>query len=676
MKKYIFESKINLINELSNIKDEEVYIFLKKGIYFTDSNNFNITIPNLIIEGEDDTVIYDNRGHMCNCFPINGSASSLAHTLMFSGKSIELRNITIVNGCNIDFEYGGIKYPKISDVITQAYAFGAWNVDSIKAYNCKFLSILDTFDLKNVKSLYMEKCYTMGNNDFIGIADKTFYKNCSFKILGSCPMWSASKEQLIFFKCKFDVNVNEDETLYFTKRGGNLFLILCEFISNLRNLQMEIRLKNTSRYYLYQNTWNNNILPLKGIDETFINLSIEDVNRIEKNPFDNYNLLINSPLEIKEEAILNIDGNICDLHIETSNEHLAFTVNDKTLIVKNSLIGKDIISNIKVKSKFLEAICYFKQIGLKQGYPHVTKDLTYSIESGMVKLDYKITGEDDSIINVYQDNNLLYQLSSTDKEFPIINSDISKNFVIELKPKTTSSLEGKILKVETRIITNSDIVKEIDFNNLRIHSLADYNHLYMKTIDALYLGEEIDNVVYFQKGCNQCFNFEEGTDGAIGHLGLVPVQRGAALVYPINKEISGYEVTFSLQVEKKSGEGFGSANGQYLELWMDYKENSGVAIRIEREVSSDKGCFISLRKYDSYINTRISDKIFSNVYRGACIIKASFSNGLLTFAIMNNDNTVNLSYKIDKINTAFMLRHTGTIGIGNRFVIENIKIVE
>lgn len=303
---------------------------------------------------------------MCNCFPINNSASSLAHTILFLGQSLELHDLTFVNGCNIDFEYEGKLYKKTSDVITQAYAFGAWNSKSIKAYSCRFLSVLDTLDLRNVEELQMQDCYTMGNNDFIGIADKTYYNSCDFKILGTCPMWSSAKKQLIFCNCHFDVDVQDEEnTLYFTKRGGNLFLISCDFTSKLANLQMEISLQKTSRYYLFNNSWNNMPLPLKGIDETFVKLTYNDVAQIKEKPLDDYFLAISKTIDITDTEVFDIIGGNNDFLIKGS-DHLAIKKGNHNIIVKNELIGEDTIGYILIKSGFLQAITYFKQIGKKQ----------------------------------------------------------------------------------------------------------------------------------------------------------------------------------------------------------------------------------------------------------------------------------------------------------------------
>lgn len=221
---------------------------------------------------------------------------------------------------------------------------------------------------------------------------------------------------------------------------------------------------------------------------------------------------------------------------------------------------------------------------------------------------------------------------------------------------------------------DSDLEPTIVIDETKALVLKKRDHLYMQTTPALYLGEEIENVVHFQKGDDNCYMYSQGTDGALGFLGLLPIQRGASLIYPVSEDLSKYLVEMTLRIEKKNGEGFGSANGQYLELWMNYNTPLCIALRIEREVCSDKGCFISLREYRDNVNTLFGEKIFSNVFRKTCIIRAKYDNGELVFQIENGEKSVELVYKTPMINSSFMLRHTGTVGIGNRFVIQKIML--
>lgn len=675
--KYTITPKDDFVEVLRQIEErheEEVELFLCSGIYFTkgtDQDCLKITIPKLTICAEDNTVIYDNRGHLRNCFPKENNPSSLAHTLLFLGKELILKNITIVNGCNIDFEYQEITYPKVSDVVTQAYALGVWNAERFEAYNSTFLSILDTFDLRNVESLYMQGCHTQGNNDFIAVANKALHKECSFKILGPCPMWSASRDYMIFYKCCFDVELNESDTLYMTKRGGNFYMLECSFTSNALHLQMEIDTKRESRYYLYNNSYNGYNLPLRGYQENFIYVNEHDVKEIITQAVP-LKLTIEGPITIDKEADF-----YSSIPLDTSDvrcsKFFEVSCRGNKIHVMNHCEGKNQEGFIKIKSGFLQAILYVGAIGKKVEKCEVIEDLSYRIENGSLFVEYEVLGEDSSIIDVYQNDVLLYRLNPKTKHFPISIEDIGQNFTIALTPMTLLTLPSDEVCITTRVIEKEDVASRVCFADTSILQLKNKNHLFMQNIEAKYLGDEVLGFVRFEQGSDECFTYMSGTDNALNKYGLVPTVRGAGLIYPVADSVSEYKVSMLLYPEKKSGEGFGSANGQYLELWMNYSSGAGIALRIEREVCSDRGCMISIREYKGWTNHICSEKIFSTCFRGTCEISATYINKELMFKVENEEGKVELSYPLDKINTSFMLRHTGTVGVGNRFVLQKIE---
>ena len=121
--------------------------------------------------------------------------------------------------------------------------------------------------------------------------------------------------------------------------------------------------------------------------------------------------------------------------------------------------------------------------------------------------------------------------------------------------------------------------------------------------------------------------------------------------------------------------GFGSANGQYLELYINYDiaTHSGIAIRLERAASTTKAVEMSIREYINGYNKKISDKLLTKNYLTDCHLQAIYKNNELKFILSFKDNIDELSINIDNINSMFMLRSTGTVGIGNRFLIKSLK---
>lgn len=70
------------------------------------------------------------------------------------------------------------------------------------------------------------------------------------------------------------------------------------------------------------------------------------------------------------------------------------------------------------------------------------------------------------------------------------------------------------------------------------------------------------------------FTYACGTDGAKRIKGLLYTGREACLIYPIAERLRELTLEIDLAVEKSGGEGFGSANGQYLELFVNYNHET------------------------------------------------------------------------------------------------------
>ncbi|MBQ3253991.1 MAG: hypothetical protein IJA65_05480, partial [Acholeplasmatales bacterium] len=235
MNKYIIEPSDKTLREIfNNINDENIHIIFKEGFYISGCSKIDtlhIKANNITLEGEGNVVIYDNKGHMINSHPYPNQTSSNAHTILVEAKRVIVNNITFVNGCNIDYEYNGKLYKKVSDCITQAYAFGAWNTEYLEINNSNFYSILDTFTMKNVDTSILNNCYVQGNNDFLPHSNKSYMNNCIVRNMGPHPVWSTF-QLAVYDNVTF--NIDDDvKDFSFTKRGGNLCFINCRFTTKL-----------------------------------------------------------------------------------------------------------------------------------------------------------------------------------------------------------------------------------------------------------------------------------------------------------------------------------------------------------------------------------------------------------------------------------------------------------
>ena len=675
---FTLEPGRKLIDVFAEMPDENVHIILKEGLYFsggTETDCLYLKKKHVFLEGRGDVVIYDNRGHMINAHPYPMERSSLAHTLLIDASTVILKNITLVNGCNIDFQYKDIFLPKVSSVITQAYAFGGWNMDRLEIENSKFYSILDTFDLKNVKEVSIRDSYIQGNNDFIAVGERTGYYNCTFRNMGPCPMWSAPEGYMIFDQCTFRLD-DDVEQFSFTKRGGNMAFLNSRIYGRPEMLQMEIEPQRESRYYLYHTTYNDKPAVFRGFEESFVELSEPEYAIVHNRAFNSLKLKIEGPEQIRKKAVFQLDqipDSVC------STDNIQCRQERDRIFVSSSVTGKDQPAFLEVRAGFLRQKIYFSVVGEKVLDPCITKELSARMEDGKLTVDYCVacTGEiqDLSFVEVFQNDRLLYRMTKHEG-ISLLPSDIGRSFRLVLHALTEETREYVCNPLSIGPVRPEDIKRSLIVKDFSGYMLEDREHLYAAKSEFSYLGEEVPNFVRFSLKKEPPFTYTWGTDNAKGIRGLLYTGRGACLVYPIREKVRRLSLSFDLAVEKSSGEGFGSANGQYLELFTDYDPLtlSGTALRLEREASTARGVFMSVRNYGNGTNRLVGEKLFTRSYKTPCRISAEFDGRALTFCLTHQDSTDSLSVPCGHMVSAFMLRCSGTTGIGNRFLLLGMNL--
>ncbi len=119
--------------------------------------------------------------------------------------------------------------------------------------------------------------------------------------------------------------------------------------------------------------------------------------------------------------------------------------------------------------------------------------------------------------------------------------------------------------------------------------------------------------------------YGEGINGATG-LGLLQCQRGARLLYtPLEAPYGDMSLELLVDPCKTAGQGFGSATGQYMDIYikMDTKTLSGYALRIERTTKYSNAVDFTLMEYNNGIATAICEPISAICYRTGCTIRLS-----------------------------------------------------
>lgn len=167
------------------------------------------------------------------------------------------------------------------------------------------------------------------------------------------------------------------------------------------------------------------------------------------------------------------------------------------------------------------------------------------------------------------------------------------------------------------------------------------------------------------------------TDGARSS-GLVQASRGARLFYtPPRAKCRDMSLTVALEPCKPAGQGFGSATGQYLDIYLKFDPVtlSGYGLRIERVPSFDKAVTFTLMRFDSGLAVPLSEPVASSCYRTTCTVTLAISRGLLTASARTDAPdadprpgvlpAVDISARVDTPDphaVAFGFQHTGSVG--------------
>lgn len=175
----------------------------------------------------------------------------------------------------------------------------------------------------------------------------------------------------------------------------------------------------------------------------------------------------------------------------------------------------------------------------------------------------------------------------------------------------------------------------------------------------------------------EAWRYGTAPDNARGQ-GLVQQSRGARLFYtPARKGCGDMRVRWVMDPCKSGGQGFGSATGQYLDLYikMNAKTLTGFGLRIERTPHHDRAVTFTLMRYDHGQATPLSAPQPSACFRSSCTIELTLRGNHLTAtaettAPLDTENlskgvtlSVSLRAEIEPGDgTSIGLQHTGSVG--------------
>ena len=103
------------------------------------------------------------------------------------------------------------------------------------------------------------------------------------------------------------------------------------------------------------------------------------------------------------------------------------------------------------------------------------------------------------------------------------------------------------------------------------------------------------------------------------------------LYTPLPRTYGDMDITLCVDPSKTAGQGFGSATGQYLDLYIkfDTETLTGYALRIIRTTKYSNAVDFLLVRYDKGVMTPVSAPVSSVCYRTGCTISLSASGNRL-----------------------------------------------
>src|SRR5262252_8358579 len=186
-------------------EDRRTVIGIKPNVYMLPANaprtpSLRITKNYITFLGltnnRRSVVLADNRG-------LQQGAEDNGYILDVDAVGFTMKNLTVINFCNTDYEYPGDSsknLKKRSDVITQAVALQA-SGDKHVYENVALLSRLDTMFLRTTRS-YFKNVYIEGTDDWMGGGQISVWEDSTLVYPMGSGVMSASN--VVFRNCRFE----------------------------------------------------------------------------------------------------------------------------------------------------------------------------------------------------------------------------------------------------------------------------------------------------------------------------------------------------------------------------------------------------------------------------------------------------------------------------------------
>lgn len=641
---------------------------------------------------------------------------------------------------------------KRQETITQAQVLTTAHggkMDKWMFKNCRFISFLNVFAAgREPHRAYFKDCFFQCTDDAIGSGDISVFERCNFEFYANHPSWGGSKIIQAYLGCNFKTMLRDPQanpTIYFAKNNAIFAVIDCNFSGNATRLEWTDILSDEARHYVYNNTLNGQpamVSPAKpGLSVSLTGEALEAFKIADE--YNIYNLLRGNddwdpakqksrfarrrdlPFRLSVEADKKLLDGARDERIKVSysvypsrvqqNTRVDWAVSDPEVLKLEHQEDGTLILSARNKSdqtrraylkgtteSGIQSVIYFDVTGIPLAAPTFSKTARIGApKNGKLSLDYALDlkgREDQSLIDWYRarradgsDTIIVAQsrLNQPYKDYDLSSGDIGWYLIAKIRPRHSSSLIGTPQLLRSRIIQKSDVKHTgivTDFRNIPAERTAVIRDGFwtLDTHRPADLNEDYKWEAYQGDG----WTYGEGNLETAGRYGLYTSGRGARMLYAQEGRFEDMYLRLELSPQKAAGQGFGSATGQYLDVYtkFDPYSLSGYGLRIERTPRFGNGVSFALYKYENGLGTALGPPQYSSAFLAGCSIVLYVEKGILRAEVQTSSpqqqsqkdsgllHQVNLSAPIEQnFFGGFGVQHTGSVG-GSRILLENLEV--
>ena len=706
---------------------EAAVITVRPGVYWLDDPDAEYTalpaegrsVPfalevecrNLTITGTDTdpeaTVFAVNRGQT------QGAIGNYT-MLHFLGEELTVENLTFGNYCNADLDYARrpeLSRKKRNNSIVQAQIGicelpgpgGPWGdygsgTRTVMANNCRFISRLNLCPLIGARMSFYNGCYFECTDD--ALTGTAVYRDCTFTFFSSKPFYSTAPTGAVFINC--DITMLTRGVQYLTKVPGMVTLIDTRFHTPGGNGDATIRwTRDPSATVCYQ----------RGVT-------------LDGKPYDvdADRPQLWQPLGQAQEAGTLLRLAPSDIRLKAQNDTAAlspelilwggFESDARPEIVRWDF--PDFVTltpDLKIVSanrypERMEGVVYATTAdGLRGGVsvsvaPHLTPAPRFTSQPVITAdkagrkltlaytLDATADADDRSTVTWLRSERpgditaaipVARGPISKTRTYDITRADKGKYIVAIVEPQVYGTEKGEPVtasfdtKISTRHLGTLSADRTSYAPDLSLIPTANRRTTLPDTwsFDA-YKPADTDKYDWVADNSRDAWYYGSGADGAAQSEGLVQAVRGARAFYrPDRTKCKAAALDLTLYPAKPAGQGFGSATGQYMDLYFmfDPETLSGYALRIERTPDHDKAVECTIVRLEQGAATPISDTAVTTAFRSPCYVSINAADGKIEASLRSDSpeaagGDVKLSAPLapGQHPAAIGFQHTGSVG--------------